>query len=356
MTPGFWKNKKVFLTGHTGFKGSWASLILHQAGAHIFGYALAPNTQPNLHETAGIHALLAKNTFGDLRDQKKLLQALKESEADIVIHMAAQPLVRESYSSPMETFEVNAMGTAYLLEAVRQCSSVKAVVTITTDKVYENLENQRAYQETDALGGHDPYSASKACAEIVTASMRRSFFRNSGQFSHPAGIATVRAGNVIGGGDWSKDRLIPDLIRHFVENREVTLRSPDAVRPWQHVLEPLFAYFNLAEKLFENPEAYSESWNVGPEAEDALTVQNVAALIAQEWGPSARCSVQKETRLHEAHFLHLSIDKIQKQLSWKPRWKSQQALHLTADWYKKYYQNPILARELCLQQIHLYQS
>lgn len=352
----FWRGKKVFLTGHTGFKGAWASLWLNNLGAEVFGYALEPATDPNLFEAARL-AEVIRHKVGDIRNFKLLSESLRDSQADIVIHMAAQPLVRYSYSHPIETYETNVLGTAYLLEAVRQCPTVKAVVIVTTDKVYENFEREAGYRETEPLGGYDPYSSSKACAEIVTAAMRKSFFnQSSGVKAHPALVATARAGNVIGGGDWALDRLVPDLIRNFHEGKVVNIRSPRSIRPWQHVLEPLSGYFKLAESLILGGEKFANAWNFGPQEDDAKDVEFLVRNIANLWGNDARWLKDPGPHPHEAHFLRLNIEKAEEELNWIPHWNLETTLFETVSWYKKYYQNPDSARKLAIEQIKKYQE
>ena len=271
MNPSFWRSKKVFFSGHTGFKGSWLCLWLQQLGAEVTGYALAPPTSPSLFEVAHV-AQGMKSLCGDIRDGAALAKAMREAVPDIVIHMAAQPLVRRSYLDPVETYSANVMGTVHLLEAVRQTQSVRAVVNVTSDKCYENKEWVWGYRESDPMGGFDPYSNSKGCAELVTAAYRNSFFNPAKYSEHHVALASVRAGNVIGGGDWAEDRLIPDILAAFEKSQPVVIRNPHAIRPWQHVLEPLAGYLQLAQKLYEDGATYAEGWNFGPNDEDAQPV------------------------------------------------------------------------------------
>lgn len=328
MNPLFWKNKSVFLTGHTGFKGSWMALWLHLLGAKVKGYALPPNTHPALFQMLHLDQII-DSQFGDINNYTQLSQSMKESEPDIVLHFAAQPLVRESYLHPLETYQTNVMGTAHVLEAIRHTPSVKAAVMITTDKCYENKEWVWPYRENEAMGGYDPYSSSKGCAELVTAAYRRSFFE--GQRS--MGLATARAGNVIGGGDFSKDRLIPDFIRALEKNESLSLRYPQAIRPWQHVLEPLNGYLYLAEALFQDPQTYSEAWNFGPRSEDTLTVSEIIDRLSKQWGLGS-WQADAQPQPHEAHYLKLDIQKAETLLKWKPCLNIDEALLATAQWYQ----------------------
>lgn len=349
-TSMFWKNKKVFLTGHTGFKGSWAAIWLQSMGAQVTGYALTPETSPNLFEEARVSELL-DHVIGDIRDEKKLRETLVKADPEIILHMAAQPLVRYSYDFPMETYETNVMGTAYLLQAARNLKNLKSAVIITTDKVYENLERDEGYSEGEALGGYDPYSSSKACAEIVTAAMRRSFYLKSSG----AKIASARAGNVIGGGDWSKDRLIPDMVTSFAAGKTVNIRNPRAIRPWQHVLESVAGYLTLAEALCEKGDSVAQAWNFGPHQSDARDVEFIVKKIKDLWGPEAKWVLDSGSHPHEAGFLKLNIEKSLNNLDWQPRWNLDQALAQTVDWYKKFYKDSSSARNLCLEQISRYQ-
>ena len=329
MLSDFWGGKSVFLTGHTGFKGSWLLLWLHQLGARVSGYSLNPATQPALFEQARLSELLHRDHRSDLANLEALRRALRDSQAEIVFHLAAQPLVRESYVDPVGTFATNVLGTAHLLEAVRGLDTVRAVVVITTDKVYHNQEWVYPYRETDALGGHDPYSASKAAAELITASYRSSFLQAQG-----VRVASARAGNVIGGGDWSADRLVPDCLRAFAAGDPVRLRFPQAVRPWQHVLEPLAGYLCLAERLWAGP-GFESAWNFGPE--EHATVGEVAQRLGALWGEGARVELEGDvSRPHEAGLLRLDVSRARAELGWRPRWSLEQALQATVDWQRHY--------------------
>ena len=352
---GFYAGKRVFVTGHTGFKGGWLALWLHRLGATVHGYALDPPTEPNLFDTAGIDATLATDTRGDLADLAQLKVALSNAQPEVVFHLAAQPLVRASYLDPLGTLAANVLGTAHVLEAVRAVQTVRALVLITTDKVYENREWAYPYREIDPLGGHDPYSASKAAAEIVAASYRASFF--PGQTRHPARVATVRAGNVIGGGDWASDRLIPDCVRAFVKNECVRLRFPQAVRPWQHVLEPLTGYLQLAQCLVAPDGAkFAKAWNFGPDASADATVGEIAETTARLWGEGARTECAPSTgNSHEAGLLRLDSTLARTELGWKPRWSLEQALAQTVAWYQAWASDADMAT-VCLGQISDYEA
>jgi CDP-glucose 4,6-dehydratase len=327
-----WAGRRVFLTGHTGFKGGWLALWLVRLGAHVRGYALDPATEPNLFTAASV-ADSVEDIRGDIRDQHKLEASLNEFAPEVVFHLAAQPLVRRSYADPIGTYATNVMGTAHLLEAVRKTSSVRAVVCITTDKCYENQEWVWPYRETDALGGHDPYSSSKACAEIVSAAYRSSFFPINRLHEHHVAVATARAGNVIGGGDWSEDRLIPDLIRGFQTKQPALIRSPNAIRPWQHVLEPLHGYMILAEQLIAEPAQCASSFNFGPRDEDAWTVERVATAVVEMWGEGASWKRDPAPGVHEAHCLRLDTNRARVELGWRPRLGIDEALEWTMRWY-----------------------
>ena len=328
----FWNGRDVLVTGHTGFKGAWLCLWLQMLGARVHGYALAPPTEPNVFTVCGLDSLLASDVRADLAEMAALRDCLRRTRASVVIHLAAQSLVREGYASPVQTFATNVMGTVNLLQSVRESDQVRAVVVATTDKVYENAETGRAFSEHDALGGRDPYSASKAACEIAVASYRASFFGGAAA----ARVATARAGNVIGGGDWAADRLVPDSLRAFSENRSVHLRYPQAVRPWQHVLEPLAGYLLLAQALAaENGDAFAHAWNLGPDAADDAAVFDVATRLADLWGCSAQVSADTSTEHpHEAGLLRLDSRRARTELGWLPRWSLQQALAATVDWHR----------------------
>jgi CDP-glucose 4,6-dehydratase len=331
---GFYAGKRVLVTGHTGFKGGWLALWLHRFGATVYGYALNPPTEPSLFESAGIGTILASDTRADLADLERLKSAFSEARPEVVFHLAAQPLLRASYRDPLGTLAANIMGTAHLLEAVRAIHTVSAVVLITTDKVYENCEWAYPYREIDPLGGYDPYSASKAAAEIVAASYRSSFFQ--GEKGHPARVATARAGNVIGGGDWASDRLLPDCVRAFTKNEPVRLRRPQAVRPWQHVLGPLAGYLELAKRLCAPDGAkLAKAWNFGPDASGDATVGEIAEATARLWGQGARVEHAPSTENpHEADLLRLDSTLARTELGWKPSWSLERALTQTVAWYQ----------------------
>ena len=328
MNPSFWKGKTVFLTGHTGFKGGWIAHWCYELGASVHGYSLEPPTQSNFFSETQLQKRLAHSSIGDIRDLTALTSALKQAKPDIIIHMAAQPLVRESYNTPVETFAANVTGTVNVLEAARQVGTAKAIVNITTDKCYENKEWLWPYRENDRLGGHDPYSASKACAEIAAAAYRNSFL--AGANIH---LASVRAGNVIGGGDWATDRLIPDFLRALDAGETLKIRSPIAIRPWQHVLEPLSGYLLLAEKLYKEGSAYAEAWNFGPNEEDAKSVGWIVNQLCAQI-PDARWETENVKQPHEAGLLKLDSSKAKAKLGWAPRWNLETALSKTVEWHQ----------------------
>lgn len=332
MSDNFWRGRRVFVTGHTGFKGSWLCLWLQQLGAEVTGYALAPATQPSLFEVASVASGMC-SLIGDIRDASGLKAAMTRAQPEIVFHMAAQALVRESYISPIETYSVNVVGTAQVLEIVRVCPSVRAVISVTTDKCYENREWYWGYREIDRLGGHDPYSSSKAGAELVTSAYRSSFFAAN---ERPVAIASARAGNVIGGGDWSRDRLIPDILAAIERGQAVSVRYPEAIRPWQHVLEPLSGYLTLAEHLFgDDGPNYAEAWNFGPSEDDAQTVRWVVEKMLERWG-SGSWTCDNRSQPHEAAYLKLDCSKARSRLSWLPRWTLDQTLESIIDWHRSY--------------------
>lgn len=356
INPDFWQNKKVFLTGHTGFKGGWLSLWLQSLGAEVHGYSLQPPTQPSFYEVAQVADLLASNTLGDIRNRARLADAMKCVQPDIVFHLAAQPLVRYSYKEPVETYTVNVLGTVNLLEAVRANPSVRAVINVTTDKCYENREWCYPYRENDPLGGHDPYSASKACAEIVTRSYRASFFTTGSDASQQAAIATVRAGNVIGGGDWAEFRLIPDCIRALMLDQPIFLRYPSAVRPWQHVLDPLAGYLMLTQQLWLQPSAiYADSWNFGPDPANEATVERVARQVVELWGYGEIKVDKLNFHPHEASLLRLDTTKAWTHLGWRSHWSLDRALRQTVEWYRVWQQEKDM-QQYSLGQILAYQE
>jgi len=351
VTPHFWRGRRVFLTGHTGFKGSWLSLWLHSLGAEVTGYALEPPTNPSLFELARV-AVGARSIIGDVRDLSPLKDAMASCSPEVVIHMAAQPLVRDSYQRPVETYATNVMGTVHVLEAVRSLHGVRAVINVTTDKCYANVGSSRGYREMDALGGTDPYSSSKACSEIVSSAYRASYFA---QAEHGPALATARAGNVFGGGDWADDRLVPDIVRAFEHGRPACIRYPNAIRPWQHVFEPLRGYLILGERLFEEGLAYAEAWNFGPGDEDARSVQWVAGRMAELWGHGATWRLDGRRHPHEAAVLKLDVAKARSRLSWRPTLSLEAGLDLTVDWYRAKAAGKDM-REYSLAQIDSYQS
>ncbi|MDL2296778.1 CDP-glucose 4,6-dehydratase [Bacteroidales bacterium OttesenSCG-928-B11] len=332
-----YKNKRVFVTGHTGFKGSWLITMLNHLGAEVMGYALAPHTVPSLYTVVNgdTHC---NSVIADIRDKELLREKIIEFQPDFIFHLAAQPLVRESYLIPNETFEVNAVGTANVLDAIRELEKPCIGIMITTDKVYQNNETGQAYKETDPLGGYDPYSASKACAELIIDSYRKSFFHPQDYANHRKSIASARAGNVIGGGDWATDRLIPDIVRALAENHPVSIRNPKAVRPWQHVLEPLSGYLTLGVRMAQDPVKYAEAFNFGPHPADVLTVKEMADMALKIWGKGEVVFPAQNNQPHEAGLLSLDITKAETILEWHPKFDAKQALEHTLEWYKAYYE------------------
>jgi CDP-glucose 4,6-dehydratase len=351
---GFWRGKKVFLTGHTGFKGSWLCLWLNRLGAEVTGYALEPPTKPSLFELARVDELVT-SIIADVRDLDRLKSEMVKASPDIVIHMAAQPLVRDSYKIPVETYAINVMGTVHLLEAVRVCPSVKALVNVTTDKVYENREWVWGYRENEPFGGYDPYSNSKGCSELVTAAYRSSYFNPRDYGQHGVAVASARAGNVIGGGDWADDRLIPDIIRAILAGEPVKIRNPLAIRPWQHVLEPLSGYLSLAQRLYEDGVQFAEGWNFGPLDEDAQPVEWIVQRLCKLWGDGAQYLIDAGDHPHEAHYLKLDCSKVHSRLGWRPRWGLEKALESIVDWNKANQQGSNV-RDMCIQQIEDYSN
>ncbi len=350
----FWRGRKVFITGHTGFKGSWLSLWLQQAGAEVCGYSLEAPTTPNLFQVASV-ARGMQSVMGDICDLAKLQKTMQRFRPEIVFHLAAQPLVRQSYQDPVGTYATNVVGTANVLEAVRSCDSVRAVVVVTTDKCYENREWLWAYRENDRLGGHDPYSSSKACAELVVASYRNSFFSAAADADTRVLLGSARAGNVIGGGDWAQDRLIPDIMQAFSQKKTVKIRNPLAVRPWQHVLEPLHGYLLLAERLYNDGAGFAEAWNFGPQDADARPVQWIVKHLAAPWGPEAHCEMDAAQHPHEAQALKLDWSKAAHGLGWQPMLHLEEALRWTADWYRAW-NNGTEMHALTCRQIEQYAS
>jgi len=346
----FWQGKKVFVTGHTGFKGSWLSLWLQKMGAQVKGFALEPPTNPALFIEAEV-AEGMESEIGDIRDLQAITASMTAFNPDIVIHMAAQPLVRLSYREPVETYSTNVMGTVHVFEAARQCSNVKAIVNVTTDKCYENREWVWGYREHEPMGGHDPYSNSKGCSELVTAAYRNSFFNSDGA---PA-LASARAGNVVGGGDWAEDRLIPDILRAFEQKQPVVIRNPRATRPWQHVLEPLTGYLVLAERLYTEGMPYAEGWNFGPRDEDVQPVEWILNHMVEHWGQGASWELDKNPQPHEAQLLKLDISKATSLLKWHPCWSLSQTLHSIVDWHQSWLSGQNV-RDITLKQIAQYQA
>ncbi len=330
-----YRNKKVLITGHTGFKGSWLCLLLHQLGTDVYGYALEPPTNPSLFKEAKIEELMT-SFIGDIRDLQNLQKVMKQVQPEIVIHMAAQPLVRESYKIPVDTYSINVMGTVNILEACRNTSSVRAIVNVTTDKCYENKEWHWGYRENEPMGGYDPYSNSKGCSELVTAAYRSSYFNPKDYKKHQVAIASARAGNVIGGGDWANDRLIPDFIRAISKGEKVKIRSPYAIRPWQHVLEPLTGYLTLAAKLYINGVTYAQGWNFGPDDKDARNVEWIIKTICEYWGKNASYEIDPHPQPHEANYLKLDCSKAKAELNWFPKWNIENILKSIVNWNKAY--------------------
>lgn len=347
----FYKGKRVLVTGHTGFKGSWLSIWLHELGAEVVGVALDPYSDKDNFVLSDIGKKIKADIRADIRDGEKMKQIFAEYQPEIVFHLAAQPLVRLSYEIPVETYEANVMGTIHVMEAIRAIESVKVGVMITTDKCYENKEQIWGYRENEPMGGYDPYSSSKGAAEIAISSWRRSFF-NPADYGkkHHVALASVRAGNVIGGGDWAKDRIIPDCIRALETTKVIDIRSPKAVRPWEHVLEPLSGYMLLAQKMWNDPTGYCEGWNFGPEADSVLTVWEVASAIVENFGFGELKDVSDPDALHEANLLMLNINKAKARLGWKPRLNAKQCAMLTSDWYKRYKTENVY--DLCVEEIN----
>lgn len=345
----FWRGKRVFLTGHTGFKGGWLALWLSEMGADVHGYALAPTTDPSFYKVTGLVRRLASSTIADIRDAETVRDALLAAQPEIVLHLAAQPLVRYSYVAPAETFEINVMGTVNLFEAVRQSPSVKAVLNVTTDKCYENREWNKPYEESESLGGHDPYSSSKACSELVTSAYRRSFLETRG-----VALASARAGNVIGGGDWAADRLLPDFLRAIDAGQSLSIRYPKAIRPWQHVLEPLSGYLMLAEKLYTENNEFAGAWNFGPEELDERPVEWLVNNLCERI-PGANWCREELPQLYEAGTLKLDSTKARQKLGWRPRWRLEQGLAHAVDWHLAW-RKGVDMRAFSLMQIQRYEA
>jgi len=342
----FWQGKKVFLTGHTGFKGSWLSIWLNYLGANVIGYSLLPPTSPSLFNEAKVDNLINSH-IGDIRDQNSLYKSMVNFNPDILIHMAAQPLVRFSYNNPVETYEVNVIGTVKVLEVARSCKNLKSIINVTTDKCYENSGFDKSYTEVDPMGGFDPYSSSKGCAELVSSAYKSSFFEKLG-----IGLASVRAGNVIGGGDWAEDRLIPDILKSFEEKKPIIIRNPTATRPWQHVLEPLSGYLMLAQKLYQNNSKYSGAWNFGPNENDVKSVKWILEKMILDW-PDSSWELDKSNSPHEEEFLKLDISKAKIILGWRPIWELSDTLGKIILWHKNW-KNKENMQVLCLAEIKQY--
>lgn len=352
---GAFRGKRILVTGHTGFKGSWLSIWLHEMGAEVVGVGLAPYSEKDNFVLSGIGNKIKADIRADIRDGKRMKEIFAEYQPEIVFHLAAQPLVRLSYDIPVETYETNVMGSINIMEAARVTDSVKVVVMITTDKCYENREQIWGYRENEAMGGYDPYSSSKGAAEIAISSWRRSFF-NPADYGkkHHVALASVRAGNVVGGGDWAKDRIVPDCVRALEANKTIEIRSPKAIRPWQHVLEPLSGYMLLASKMLQEPTKYCEGWNFGPRAESITPVWDVATMLTKYYGKGVLKDVSDPNALHEANLLMLDISKAKFQLGWEPRTNIEQCCQLTADWYKRYKSEDVY--KLCVEQIKTFIS
>ena len=348
VNPDFWKGKRVFITGHTGFKGSWLSLWLQQMGAEVKGFSLEPPTTPSLFEVAKV-ADHMQSEIGDIRDLTKLSQSIVSFNPDILLHLAAQPLVRYSYREPVETYSTNVMGTVNVLEASRQANNLKTIVVITTDKCYENREWEWGYRENEPMGGYDPYSNSKGCAELVVSAYRRSFFNSN----DTAAVASARAGNVVGGGDWAEDRLIPDILRAFEKQQPVIIRNPLSTRPWQHVLEPLSGYLVLAQHLWQEGQTFAEGWNFGPKDDDCRPVQWILDKMVHFWGKGAYYEIDKSQQPHEANFLKLDCSKAATRLKWHPQWRLEYTLEKIITWHSAWLQEKNM-KDCCLEEIKDY--
>jgi CDP-glucose 4,6-dehydratase len=355
VSSSFWNGKRVFLTGHTGFKGGWLSLWLTSMGAKVTGYSLAPNTTPNFFEVAKVESDLEQSHIADIRDLEKLQKAMADAKPEILIHMAAQPLVRYSYANPIETYATNVMGTVHVLESIRALDCVRAAVIVTTDKCYENKEWAWGYRENEPMGGHDPYSSSKGCAELVTSAYRQSYFPFENYSKHKVAIASARAGNVIGGGDWSEDRLIPDAIKAFEVKQALMIRNPLSTRPWQHVLEPLSGYLVLAQALHQEGAKFGGAWNFGPRDDDARSVKEVINLLIKNWESVASWTQDQSEQPHEAHSLKLDCSKARQYLNWIPRWTLEQAIENVTQWQSSY-QRQNNMHDFSLKQIAAYQN
>lgn len=348
----FYAGKRILITGHTGFKGSWLSIWLHELGAEVIGVALEPQTEKDNFVLSGIGKKIKADLRADIRDAKAMQRIFEKYQPEIVFHLAAQPLVRMSYDEPVDTWQTNVMGTINVMEAFRHCKSSKVAVMITTDKCYENREQNHAYTEDEPMGGYDPYSSSKGACEIAISSWRRSFMNPEAYAKHGKSIASVRAGNVIGGGDWAKDRIIPDCIRAIEVGQPIAIRNRKAVRPWQHVLEPLSGYMLLAQKMWEEPTKYCEGWNFGPEMDAVVPVWDVATMLTESYGKGELLDQTDPNAVHEANLLMLDITKAQTRLGWQPKMSTKEAIELTADWYKRYQTED--AHQISVEEIERY--
>lgn len=352
INSSFWKNKKVFLTGHTGFKGAWLSLWLKTLGAEVCGYSLKPPSKPSMFELLNISSEI-ESIESNIQDLNKLKEVFKNFKPEIVIHMAAQSLVRKSYKDPVETYATNVMGTLNVFEAIKSTNSVQVVLNITSDKCYENLEKNTGYSESDPMGGYDPYSSSKGCAELLTSAYRRSYF---GQCNNSnVTLASARAGNVIGGGDFALDRLIPDIVRSILSNEELLIRNPNAIRPWQHVLEPLSGYITLIQKLWDKKNDFTEGWNFGPEESDVKSVEWIINEFSKNWDKKINWKKESNNQLHEAQILKLDCTKAKTKLGWYPQLKIEEGIQITAEWYKAFIRKDNL-KDLTLGQIKAYEK